>query len=228
MTGMTPRIDAQEFKSFALSHTSYAESHQDLFAQYILGNKRGGYFVDFGAGDGVTGSNSYLLEKDYQWRGIVCEPCRSRHKILRANRHCSIDLRCVYTSSGKHVEFLEALDNNLSTISAYVSSDKWKEKRLESPTSYPVETISLNDLLSYHNAPPTIDYLSLDTEGSEFHILCNYDFSRPISVITVEHNNNAYRSGICDLLMQRGYERVLEGYCAWDDWYALKSILAHR
>jgi FkbM family methyltransferase len=223
---MSARIDAEDFKSFARSHTSYAESHQDLFALYLLGNKKEGYFVDFGAGDGVTGSNSYLLEKNYQWSGIVCEPCRSRHAVLQANRQCSIDLRCVYTSTGKQVEFLEAQDNNLSTISAYVSSDKWKEKRLESPKSYQVETVSLGDLLSSHNAPQKIDYLSLDTEGSEFHILCNYDFSREISIITVEHNNNAYRSGIFGLLTQRGYERVLEGYCAWDDWYALKTILA--
>lgn len=224
MKRMATLINPEEFKSFALRHTSYAEHHQDLFVQYLLGSKTDGFFVDFGAGDGITGSNSYLLEKCYQWRGIACEPCRSRHTALRANRACSIDFRCVYTSTGKHVEFLEARDNNLSTISAYVSSDKWKEKRLESPTSYMVETVSLGDLLASHNAPSTIDYLSLDTEGSEFHILCNYDFHREISIITVEHNNNAYRNGIYDLLTQRGYRRVLEGYCAWDDWYALTSL----
>lgn len=217
--------DLAEFKEYVAKHPSHAEAHQDLFAQYILGNKREGYFVDFGAGDGITDNNSYLLETSYQWSGIVCEPCRGRHSVLKSNRSCSIDLRCVYTSTGKQVEFLEARDNNLSTISSYVSSDKWRDKRLESPTTYRVETVSLGDLLSSHNAPRTIDYLSIDTEGSEFHILCNFDFSRRPSIITVEHNHNAYRQGIFDLLKERGYQRVFDGYCSWDDWYVHREAI---
>jgi FkbM family methyltransferase len=222
---MAAPVDPQQFASFIQGRTSHSEAHQDLFVQYLLRDKVEGFFVDFGAGDGITGNNSYLLEKHYRWQGVVCEPCRSRHAALRANRECSIDLRCVYTSSGKEVEFLEAQDNNLSTISAYVSSDKWKEKRLEAPTTYRVETVTLGDLLDFHNAPSKVDYLSLDTEGSEFHILCNYDFRREISIITVEHNHNAYRRGIFDLLTQRGYQRVLDGFCQWDDWYVLTSLL---
>jgi len=218
-------IDPAQFERYSTAKTSFAESRQDLFALFILKEKLGGYFVDFGAGDGIAASNSYLLEKDYKWRGIVCEPCRSRHSSLQANRTCSIDLRCVYTSTGKTLEFLEAEDNNLSTIGSYVNTDSWKEKRLAGATTYPVTSVSLNDLLEAHDAPPTIDYLSMDTEGSEFHILCNYDFSREISVITVEHNNNVYRQGIFDLLRERGYQRVLESVCPWDDWYVRDSLL---
>lgn len=218
-------LDSAQFERYAASKTSFAEAKQDLFALYVLKEKREGYFVDFGAGDGVAGSNSYLLERDFQWHGVVCEPCRSRHAALQSNRRCAIDLQCVYTSTGKSVEFLEAQDNNLSTISSYVSSDSWKEKRIAGSITYPVTTISLNDLLDTHGAPSTIDYLSMDTEGSEFHILCNYNFSRTISVITVEHNNNAYRQGIFDLLRQRGYHRVLESSCPWDDWYVHETVL---
>lgn len=222
---MGTRVDQKDFENFAMNKRSYAESRQDLFALYVLGAKTGGYFVDFGAGDGVTGSNSYLLEKNYQWRGIVCEPCRYRHATLTSARKCSIDFDCVYTSTGKTIQFLEAEDKNLSTITTYVGSDSWKEKRLAGASTYPVTTISLNDLLDKHQAPSHIDYLSMDTEGSEFHILCNYDFSRSISVLTIEHNNNAYRQGIFDLMRQRGYKRVLESICPWDDWYVHQTLL---
>ena len=47
---------------------------------------------------------------------------------------------------------------------------------LENGAKYKVETISLNDMLELHNAPLIIDYLSIDTEGSEYEILSCLDF----------------------------------------------------
>ena len=52
-----------------------------------------------------------------------------------------------------------------------------------------VETISLNDLLDFYNAPKLIDYISIDTEGSELDIIQNFDFKkRTINIISIEHN----------------------------------------
>ena len=33
-----------------------------------------GFFVEFGAGNGVHFSNTYWLEKDLKWTGLLCEP----------------------------------------------------------------------------------------------------------------------------------------------------------
>ncbi|MDR2214600.1 MAG: hypothetical protein LBE59_02025, partial [Nevskiaceae bacterium] len=68
-----------------------SQNRQDLFALCENGFKRNGYFVEFGATDGVNGSNSYLLEKSFGWQGIVAEPARCWHAQLRANRSCAID-----------------------------------------------------------------------------------------------------------------------------------------
>ena len=47
----------------------------------------------------------------------------------------------------------------------------------------------LLDLLAAHNCPREIDYLSIDTEGSELPILNAFDFSKyDIKIVTVEHN----------------------------------------
>ena len=91
-----------------------------------------------------------------------------------------------------------------------------------------VKTISLCDLLEKHKAPNNIDYLSIDTEGSELDILKSY-FKDPrsknydIEVITVEHNEvQDYRADIFFLLMRNGYERVFTQISKWDDFYIKK------
>ena len=85
---------------------------------------------------------------------------------------------------------------------------------------YPVPTISLNDLLQTHNAPKNIDYLSIDTEGTEFEILNAFDFSKySIKIITVEHNFTSKREEIFELLSRNGYNRVFKEISLFDDWY---------
>jgi len=89
---------------------------------------------------------------------------------------------------------------------------------------YDVTTLSLVDMLDKYNAPKHIDYLSIDTEGSEFDILSAFDWDKyKIDVITCEHNFTAYRQKIYDLLIDKGYERVLPELSKFDDWYILKK-----
>src|SRR6516165_8750627 len=75
---------------------SKAQLLQDLFVLFTLDEKVGGYFVEFGAMDGVTLSNTFLLQSRYGWSGIVAEPARRWHYELKHNRNCSIDFRCVW------------------------------------------------------------------------------------------------------------------------------------
>ena len=71
-----------------------------------------------------------------------------------------------------------------------------------------------------HQAPKVIDYLSIDTEGSELEILSAFDFTRyDIRLITVEHNFSDDRSKIHDLLRQNKFRRTFENLSRWDDWY---------
>jgi FkbM family methyltransferase len=198
---------------------AHGQLFQDLLALFLLKEKRDGYFVEFGVMDGVKWSNTFLLEKKYGWRGIVAEPARCWHQQLMRNRTCLIDHRCVWSKSGEKLQFNETAEAEFSTIDALSGSDFHAERR-QSGKEYAVETISLSDLLQTHNAPTGIDYLSIDTEGSEFAILDNFFPSRhDIRIITVEHNFTDQRSLIHDLLTSRGYNRVFEELPIWDDWY---------
>lgn len=103
---------------------------------------RGGYFVEFGATNGIELSNPFLLEKKYNWRGILVEPARVWHNGLSINRGCLVDTRCVWAESGLHLQFNEV--HGLSTLDTFSNSDMHSAFR-QAGTRYQVETISLLD-----------------------------------------------------------------------------------
>lgn len=47
-----------------------AQHLQDLFVLSELDYKTDGFFVEFGATDGLSISNTWLLEKYFNWKGI--------------------------------------------------------------------------------------------------------------------------------------------------------------
>ncbi len=198
---------------------SRAQLKQDILALIVNGFKRGGYFVEFGATNGRDLSNTYLLEKEYSWQGIIAEPMPRWHADLRKNRQCRIDDRCVWVVTGETLEFLDVENGEFSTIAAYANHDDHAAERKNS-RKIAVETVSLNDLLADHRAPMVIDYLSVDTEGSEYMILKELDFNKyKFNFISVEYNFTAHREEIRSLLRANGYECILSGLSRFDDWF---------
>jgi len=192
---------------------------QDLFVLSELDFKTGGYFVDFGATNGVNQSNTCLLEKEFGWRGIVAEPARRWHKDLKSNRDCLIETACIWSESNLTLTFNETHTGEFSTIDSYSSSDHNCQLR-KNGERYDISTISLEDMLDKYSAPRKIDYLSLDTEGSEFEILRKFNFDKyQFGVITCEHNFTPQREKIFSLLTQNGYIRKYKGVSSFDDWY---------
>jgi FkbM family methyltransferase len=207
-------------KILHLLPNSKSQLRQDLFVLSELNFKESGYFVEFGATNGIDLSNSYLLERDYSWRGILAEPARVWHSELRKNRKNSIvETNCVWKNSNETLLFNETDAPELSTLDSFSNSDTHLDFRKHG-NKYEVSTISLNDLLEKHRAPRNIDYLSIDTEGSEFEILNSFNFDNyNIKIITCEHNFGDNRDKIHSLLVSKGYERKFESVSLFDDWY---------
>jgi FkbM family methyltransferase len=198
---------------------SKSQLGQDLLGLSVSGLDKPGFFVEFGAADGVALSNSHILEKHFGWNGILCEPSTGWHDALKKNRSCTIDTRCVYSVSGEKISFSENYLGELSAITAFAEPNaNGVLKRTTS--SYEVETVSLLDLLRFHNAPKFIEFLSIDTEGSEFEILEKFDFqSYRFGAICVEHNFADTRERINQLLLANGYVQVHPDLSDFDDWY---------
>tara|TARA_B100000787_G_scaffold53982_1_gene39198 strand:- start:346 stop:1155 length:810 start_codon:yes stop_codon:yes gene_type:complete len=212
-----------EKKTDKLATFSKSQYGQDWFAEALIGQKIAeGFFVEFGAINGIQNSNSYYFEKVLKWNGIVAEPAKKWHKELYQNRNCIIEKRCIYNSSGKMLEFIETGKwPGGNTLSFHKDDDGTKRKISD---SYLVETILLNDMLEFHGAPKYIDFISIDTEGSEFEILDNFDFDKTkFGLILVEHNHiDSKKNSIRSLLEKNGYKHLnmSEEISKVDDWFA--------
>lgn len=201
-----------------LAQKSSSQVSQDLFAAYSSGLRRSGFFVEFGAGDGVRYSNTLLLEAELGWTGILAEPLRRYHEQIRSVRAAPLETDCVWSRTGETLTFVEK---------EYMSGVEDAQSR-DWPSELPrhqVPTISLLDLLVRHGAPSTIDYLSIDTEGSEFAILEAFPFNGPyrIMAISCEHNYGPMREKIFGLLVANGYRRVGRERSSHDDWFVLDT-----
>lgn len=201
-----------------LEHRATSQLGQDLWVLEQTNNKRGGFFVEFGATDGVLLSNTHLLETEFGWSGLCAEPNPAFFDKLKANRSCTVSDACIGARTGDKVTFL--LADEYGGFVEHADSDMNAHRRaayLETDQTIELTTISLVDFLEQHDAPRRIDYLSIDTEGSEYDILAAFPFHEwDIRLITVEHNFTQMREKILDLLTGHGYVRTER---KWDDWY---------
>ena len=200
-------------------HESYSQFFQDMWVLQKTNQKRGGFFVEFGATDGIYLSNTLQLEKDFGWTGILAEPDPSWHRSLVANRMAKIDKRCVLDQSGLLVKFASAKSPSLSSTVDTMSNDEHAQARREN-TVIDVETVSLNDLLSDHGAPRCIDYIAVDTEGTEYKIMNEFDFDRwTVDFFSIEHNHTEQEHALDSLMTACGYQRCLKEFSGCDAWY---------
>jgi FkbM family methyltransferase len=215
--GFNAREKYGKFRSYSTSAL-----RQDLVALLVTNFKQGGFFVEFGACDGKFVSNSFLLETEFNWNGILSEPAQIWHEELFKNRSCTISKYAVGLESKKQIQFTEYVSPGLSRIGNLGSTgENGRIKR-----KYFVESITLNDLLKKYNAPKQIDFISIDTEGGEYGILRNFDFTKyEISLMAVEHNYGPDRTLVKDLMITKGFQQVLLDESRYESWFVHNSKL---
>ena len=201
-----------------LVKTSYSQFGQDTDVLEYLNNKKGGYFVDIGATNGIDISNTYVLEKGHNWNGICIEPQENYYQQLIKNRSCHTDNSVMYSVKGKSITF-SATNDELAGITSHI------DKHIHAAKSKQVKltTDTLTNVLNKYNAPTNIDYMSLDTEGSELEILKGIDFDKyNFGIMTIEHNSvEPRRSDMKKFLENKGYKLYKKGRV--DDYYVSNS-----
>lgn len=147
----------------------------------VFPGKRGGWFVDLAASDGVNINNTLLLERHLGWTGVAIEADPEFFPKLRAARTCRCVHACVDAGEGE-IEFLQ--NGKLGGIVADDTDNRPAarteliRKSREDGRVLPMTTRTLASILDEANAPAIIDYLSLDVEGAETRILGPFPFDR--------------------------------------------------
>lgn len=198
----------------------YSQIGQDKFIDDYLNKKENGVFVDIGAHDGKSCSNTLFFEKFRNWTGICVEPGTEEFIKLNALRK-SININaCVSDYDGEsEFTYIEGYSNMLSGLSEGYNNEHenrinnelkmygGKIKKIKSPV------FKLQTILDKYNIL-NIDYCSIDTEGSEFNIIKSIDFNKTnIKIFSIENNYN--NDNIKTFLEEKGY--VLHSKIKWDD-----------
>ncbi len=211
--------EASEFLQLAIRelHRSRGQYFQDIAALLFSGSKQAGFFIEIGTGDGESLSNTFLLEKHFGWHGILFEPDRRFHESIARLRTATLDTRPVFSCDDQVMSFLEVTKaGELSTLSNYRREDG----RFRYGSCHEVRTTTLNSALTFHNAPTVIDYISIDTEGSEMAVLEGIDFRKyDVRFLTIEHNFvPGKKESLAEFLAPFGYRSVLPEFSAQDIW----------
>ena len=206
----------------------YSQCKQDEFIDKIVFKKKeSGYFIEIGAYDGITFSNTAFLEKERKWKGICVEPMPNAFNKLKSNRNCDLINGCIY-SSEVTVEFLqvEGASEMLSGISNTYDSrhcsriDKEIVERGGDKKYIKVKAYNLNSLLEVRNIK-IVDFCSIDVEGGEWDVLQSIDFSKiTIKSFTIE--NNYKDNKIKNFMISKRYTYV--GNLDMDEIYVSKEI----
>lgn len=199
---------------------------QDLFVLEQLGGLRGGVFVDVGASDGVTISNTFHLECQHGWTGLAVEPIPSVYEKLSQSRRCRTLNACVSDRPGR-ASFTEVVDGVHMYSGLSTKMDPRHKRRISRTIArkkcgftreIEVRCVTWAQALAEAGLS-RVDFLSLDTEGGELDILRSIDFSAtPVRMISVE--NNYFTHDYAKLLEPLGFERV--GAFKVDEIYRLK------
>jgi len=194
-------------KNFSKSNS---QLFQDLFVDYIL-KKENGFYCEVGAFDGKKLSNTLYLEKNRGWSGILCEPDKRYTDTIRKNRTNNI----LVTEPIFSKENIEVIFTELSHGRSGIDKNSITEK------SYALKTSTLNKVLEENLNNKKINYLSIDTEGTEYEIIKGLDFDRFYpEIITIEHNyDKEKREKIYKLLKNKKYDRYFKSISRFDDWY---------
>ena len=220
-----PQSDLEEYKCFydfinVNQYDTTSQCYQDLFVMWVLNNKLNGYFVEFGADDGVLNSNTYVLEKSFGWNGLLMEPNPFIYKKLSINRNSKSLNIAVSKSDSTDVNFELNEDRQHSSITGFSSTPSSSlHRRIK------VKAFSLDSILEQENTPKYFDFLSIDVEGHEQNVLAGFTISKWLPrIVIIEHNDNPeLKEYILKYFLSHNYKLMLPAFSFHDFWFCLNE-----
>tara|TARA_R100000654_G_scaffold12996_2_gene28268 strand:- start:5125 stop:5742 length:618 start_codon:yes stop_codon:yes gene_type:complete len=203
---------------------SYSQIKQDLYVLEYFKYKKNGFFVDIGANNPIELNNTYLLETDYNWNGICIEPSKSEALLLEEKRKAKVvnlgvyDKDTIIEFESSHVTMMGGIKKHLQPKyrSLGGKEEDWK--------TFKIHVKPLVNILDQYKAPIDIDYISVDTEGSEYNILSGYfrdNKKYKVKYWDIEHAYNHNKQKLIrELMFTNGYTLLRQNQ--YDDTFIFK------
>lgn len=185
----------------ASSTLSYSSTGQDMILRHVIGpGAISGFYVDVGAWQPKLGSNTYALYRR-GWSGITIEPRRGSTDDFRRHRRRDIHLELGIAPEPGTLTYKVARSDH-SSVNSF-NAQHIEHIGVEIVDEYPVKVDRLDEVLSrWLPSGQTMDFLAIDTEGSDLGVLQSNDWQRfRPAVVLVEDSDEEP----CRFLRDIGY-----------------------
>ena len=174
----------------------FSQFGEDAAIAPLFKDRTEGFYVDIGAHNGVTDSNTLYFARNHGFKGICVEPHSLYYKQLKVNRPNATCLN------------VAVWDKNYDVVNSH-ETEPGGWSRVDGGGDFPTQRVShpatrtLDDILCENNVCFTdLDLLSIDVEGHEWHVLNGFTLSEYLPRIVV----------IEDLSLKGQYDEYFNGY----------------
>ena len=151
----------------------FAQNFEDLILNRLFEDKSDGFYFDVGAFHPEDLSITNFFYKK-GWSGLNIEPIEKNFKLFLSKRPRDININCVISNNPSTVDFFLHPKKELSTIippsKGLIDSNKSKKIK--------VKAIKGKKIVAEHHLFNKVDFLKVDTEGSELDVLESFDFEK--------------------------------------------------
>jgi FkbM family methyltransferase len=184
-----------------------AQHGEDIWIWRHFKSKKMGFFVEVGAYDGVTFSNTLAFE-EIGWKGILIEANPDASELCRKNRPASVVVNAAVGLPGKKDTIAFNLAEGAEMLSfVEAGDDHFKRIRKQGGTLKQVEIpfLSLNQVLDQFQVEE-IDFVTIDVEGGELEVLKGFDIKKYKPELLMIENNNARDQSLKSYLEDQTYQ----------------------
>jgi FkbM family methyltransferase len=184
-------------------------------------NFNNGFFIEAGANDGISQSNTLMYEKNYGWSGLLIEPSLIKYEECKKNRpNCIVENFALVSDSYNdetiygdfsHTNVSSSLCGQITKKEDYFDDDLVYNLDLKNKNSSIVNVpcTTLNKLLKKHNIK-NIDFFSLDVEGYEIEVLNGFDLNYYKPKYFLIETGNEYRFNLIKSYMESKNYKILD------------------
>jgi hypothetical protein len=181
---------------------SQVGQHEIVFK--LLGQKKGGYFINLAANDPIRLSNLYSLETHHDWKGLCIEGNPYLLDGL-SFRKCHVVGAVVSKNRLENISYatrMAAGKSNAAPLGGIIGAGMDNQRSKKQEVTVMKHTLPLLEIFERFTVPKEVDYFSLDVEGAEYLILSSFPLnSYSFKILTIERPKEDAKS----LLESHGY-----------------------